>query len=114
MNNLDVANNAGQAADLLRALSNPGRLTILCLLAAGEKSVGELEAGVGLSQSALSQHLAVLRRKGLVKTRKVRQNVYYTLADNRAMRVIDTLAEMFCPAAEAPANPAAEVTLPRE
>lgn len=96
---MDVANNAKQAADLLRALSNPGRLTILCLLSGGEKTVGELERAIGLSQSALSQQLAVLRRKGLVQTRRFRQNVFYTIRDDRAMRVIDTLAGLYCPAA---------------
>jgi len=97
---MDVATNAQQAADLLRALSNPGRLTILCLLSSGEKTVGELERAVGLSQSALSQQLAVLRHKGLVRTRRFRQNVFYTIADDRAMRVIDTLAGLYCPAAD--------------
>lgn len=98
MNTLDVANNAKQAADLLRTLSNPGRLSVLCLLSVGEKTVGDLERAVGLSQSALSQQLAVLRRKGLVKTRRLRQNVFYSIADDRAIRVIDTLAGLYCPA----------------
>ncbi len=99
MNTVTVATHAKQAADLLRALSNPGRLTILCMLATGERTVGELERAVGLSQSALSQHLAVLRHKGLVKTRRFRQNVFYTIGDDRAMRVIDTLAGLYCPTA---------------
>lgn len=99
MNTMTVATHARQAADLLRALSNPGRLTVLCLLATGERTVGELERAVGLSQSALSQHLAVLRRKGLVKTRRFRQNVFYAIGDDRATRVIETLAGLYCPAA---------------
>ena len=69
MNIKTVANHAEQATELLRALSNPGRLTILCLLSAGERSVGDLARATGLSQSALSQHLAILRHGGLVETR---------------------------------------------
>ncbi len=97
MNIKTVANHAEQATELLRALSNPGRLTILCLLSAGERSVGDLARATGLSQSALSQHLAILRHGGLVETRRFRQNIFYTIKDNRAMRVIDTLAGLYCP-----------------
>jgi ArsR family transcriptional regulator len=97
MNILTVTDHAEQAAELLRALSNPGRLTILCLLSGHERNVGELARATGLSQSALSQHLAILRRSGLVGTRRFRQNVFYTIKDPRAMRVIDTLAGLYCP-----------------
>lgn len=78
-----VEDNSEHAAGLLKALSNEKRLTIMCALSKGEKSVGELEEIVGLSQSALSQHLARLRRDGLVKTRREAQTIFYS-ADNPA------------------------------
>jgi DNA-binding transcriptional ArsR family regulator len=81
---------------LLKALSNEHRLMILCKLAIGEWSVGELEEVVGLSQSALSQHLARLRRDNLVKTRREAQTIYYSLAGEEASRVIETVYEVFC------------------
>lgn len=89
--------NAAEAAKLLRALGNERRLTILCQLADGERSVGELLPGVGLSQSALSQHLAVLREEGVVATRRESQTVWYRIADPATLRVMATLAEIFCP-----------------
>lgn len=70
---------------------------ILCQLSTGEKTVGVLEALVGLRQSALSQHLAKLRREGLVKTRREGQHIYYSLASPEALRVIETLAGLYCP-----------------
>lgn len=88
---------AAQAAKLLRALGNERRLMILCQLSDGERSVGELLPLVGLSQSALSQHLAVLREEGVVATRREAQTVWYRIADPAAVRVVATLAEIFCP-----------------
>lgn len=88
---------AGRAAILLRLLGNERRLMVLCQLANGELSVGELRARVGLSQSALSQHLALLREEGVVATRRESQTIYYRIVDHAAMRVIETLAELFCP-----------------
>lgn len=88
---------AAEAAKLLRALGNERRLMILCQLADGERSVGELIPLVGLSQSALSQHLAVLREDGIVATRRERQTIWYRLADPAALKVVQTLAEIFCP-----------------
>lgn len=88
---------AGRAAALLRLLSNERRLMILCQLASGELSVSEIQARVGLSQSALSQHLALLREDGVVVTRRESQTIYYRIVDPAAMRVIETLAELFCP-----------------
>jgi ArsR family transcriptional regulator len=99
--NLDIARfeaSAAGAAKLLRALANERRLMILCQLADGERSVGELQPGVGLSQSALSQHLAVLREEGVVATRREGQTVRYRIHDPAAMKVVTTLAEIFCPA----------------
>lgn len=88
---------AAQAASLLRVLSNEKRLMILCQLMPGEKSVFELQQIMGLSQSALSQHLAKLRAQGLVKTRKESQSVFYTVDDPSALKVIETLASIYCP-----------------
>lgn len=88
---------AGRAAALLRLLGNEKRLMILCQLADGELSVGAIQARIGLSQSALSQHLALLREQGVVATRRESQTIHYRIADQAALRVIQTLAELFCP-----------------
>lgn len=88
---------AGGAARLLRTLSNEHRLMLLCLLFEGEKSVGQLNESLPLSQSALSQHLAVLREEGLVRTRRAAQSIYYQLASPAAARVIETLHAIYCP-----------------
>lgn len=88
--------NAPRAAALLKAMSHSGRLTILCDLLDGERAVSQLERRVGLSQSALSQHLARLRREGLVATRREAQTVYYRLAEPSVERVIAALYESFC------------------
>lgn len=88
---------AGRAATLLRVLGNEKRLMLLCQLADGELSVRDIQSRVGLSQSALSQHLALLRAEGVVGTRRERQTIYYRIVDHAAMRVIETLAELFCP-----------------
>jgi len=98
--NFDIARfeaSAAEAARLLRALANERRLMILCQLADGERSVGELLPLVGLSQSALSQHLAVLREEGIVATRRKSQTVRYRIAAAAAVQVVATLAEIFCP-----------------
>jgi ArsR family transcriptional regulator len=89
--------NAGRAAALLRLLGNEKRLMLLCQLADGELSVRDIQSRVGLSQSALSQHLALLRAEGVVGTRRESQTIYYRIVDHAAMRVIETLAELFCP-----------------
>ena len=87
---------AEQASALLKAMSNQSRLMILCQLNEGEKSVGELERIVGLSQSALSQHLARLRRDKLVKTRREAQTIFYSLQGDEAVTVIKTLYGLYC------------------
>jgi ArsR family transcriptional regulator, virulence genes transcriptional regulator len=87
---------AGDATRLLKALSNRSRLMILCSLARGELTVGQVNQRVPLSQSALSQHLAVLRKDGLVNTRRVAQTIYYTLADGPAARIIELLHDSYC------------------
>jgi ArsR family transcriptional regulator len=95
-----LESSASQAARLLRALANERRLMILCQLVGRERSVGELQPLVGLSQSALSQHLAVLREEGLLATRRQSQTIWYRISDPAAVRVVETLAEIFCPPTE--------------
>lgn len=89
-----IGRNAKRASALLKAMSNPHRLYVLCQLANGEKSVGELEKIIGLSQSALSQHLAKLRRENLVKTRRQAQTIFYSLDGDQATRILDALYEV--------------------
>ena len=89
---------AGKAVDLLKAMANEARLLVLCHLAeSGELSVGALVDRVGLSQSALSQHLARLREEGLVATRKEAQTVYYSVCDPKAGQMLALLHDLFCP-----------------
>ena len=96
----DLRENAQKASELLKAMSNEKRLMILCYLADGEKAVGAMEKLVGLSQSALSQHLARLRRDGLVKTRRASQTIYYSLAGGEAQAIMETLHGIYCCAPE--------------
>ena len=92
----ELAANARRATSLLKALANEKRLQVLCLLLAGERSVGDLEAQVGLSQSALSQHLARLRADGLVATRRQAQTIHYRMASDEAKALIETLYALYC------------------
>ena len=92
----ELQRSARRAAPLLKAMSNPSRLVILCQLAEGERSVGELEDEVGLSQSGISQHLAILRREHVVATRRDKQTVFYSLASAEVMALMATLHEAFC------------------
>jgi len=87
---------ARDASALLRAMSNERRLLILCHLAEGERSVGQLCELIGISQSALSQHLAKLRHDDLVTTRREAQTIYYALKGEAARRVLETLHDLFC------------------
>lgn len=87
---------AESAAALLKALANPQRLLILCNLADGELTVGELIARLPLSQSATSQHLAVLREQRIVATRRVAQTIHYSLQPGPAARVIEVLHGIYC------------------
>ena len=87
---------AGEAARLLKALANERRLQVLCLLAGGEHSVGELNERLDVSQPALSQHLAVLREEGLVDTRREAQTIHYSLAPGPAAAVMATLYAAYC------------------
>jgi DNA-binding transcriptional ArsR family regulator len=95
---LALEQKAAEAARLLRLLANERRLLLLCHLAgAGELSVSAMAGMVGLSQPALSQHLARLREDGLVATRKSAQAVFYRLADPKAARLLEVLRELYCP-----------------
>lgn len=97
MNVEEVERNIEVAVNLLKALSNERRLMIICALYKGEKSVGELEQIVGLSQSALSQHLARLRHDGLVNTRREAQTIYYSVSDQATKAILKTLYDIYCP-----------------
>ena len=97
---------AAQAAKLLRALANERRLMILCQLADGERSVGQIQPLVGLSQSALSQHLAVLREEGVVAASREGPTLRSRIAARPPPQGVGTLAEIFCPPAENAAHDA--------
>ena len=92
----EIHKSAGKAVRLLKSLANESRLMIVCVLAEGEISVGQLNQRIDLSQSALSQHLAILREKGIVKTRRESQTIYYSLSDSPAIGVIQTLHDIYC------------------
>ncbi|MEE4298222.1 MAG: metalloregulator ArsR/SmtB family transcription factor [Pseudomonadales bacterium] len=85
-----------EAAGVLKLLSNPKRLAILCHLRDGELSVGELATLVELGQSALSQHLAKLRQEQLVTTRREGQTIHYALASHEVEAIIETLHGLYC------------------
>ena len=93
----DMATNA---CELLKAMANEWRLMILCQLSEGEKTVSELQSLLGLSQSALSQHLAILRREKIVRSRKHAQSVSYSLTGDEATKVMESLHDVFCGAAK--------------
>lgn len=96
MNISELQNQAHQVTTLLKAMGNERRFLILCYLVNGERSVGELERLVGLSQSALSQHLARLRRDELVQTRRNAQTIYYSLQGTLPIGVMQALHQVFC------------------
>ena len=87
---------ATRACALMKVLSNPDRLLLLCELGQGERNVGELEAAVGIGQPTLSQQLAVLRDESLVATRREGKNIYYRLSSPEAVAVLQTLYAQFC------------------
>jgi ArsR family transcriptional regulator len=98
------ASHATTVADLLRALANERRLMILCKLVEwGEATVGSLAEAVGLSQSALSQHLAKMREEGIVTYRRESQTLWYRIADPRTETLLGHLQQLYCP----PESPAA-------
>lgn len=93
----DMQEHAAHAAQLLKKMANEHRLLVLCTLVGGEMSVGELNALIPLSQSALSQHLAALREAELVHTRREGQNIFYSLRGEEAIKVIEVLQSIYCP-----------------
>jgi len=101
MNLGELQSRAKRATGLLKAMSNPVRLLVLCQLAEGEKSVGELEKVVDVSQSALSQHLALLRSRGIVASRRAGQTIFYSLAGKEAPALLAALYQVYCAKARA-------------
>lgn len=94
---VDLAEKAGEAAQLLKLIANERRLLILCQLAeAGEASVGALADAVGLSQSALSQHLAKMREENIVASRREAQTMFYRIADRKVARLLALLKDIYC------------------
>ena len=93
----DLAEKSGAAARLLKLIANERRLLILCqLAAAGEASVGALADAVGLSQSALSQHLAKMREEKIVASRREAQTMFYRIADRKVARLLALLKDIYC------------------
>ena len=87
---------AEDAGDLLKVMANNNRLLIMCQLLDGEKSVQQLQQAIGLSQSAISQQLAILRAHKMVSTRRQAQSVFYSLASEEAEAVLTTLYNLYC------------------
>ena len=92
----DMVEHAQGAAELLQALSNPYRLMILCVLADGELSVQDIVERVGTSQSNISQHLAILRDKDVLVTRKDANRVFYRIGDLRILKLVGMMRDVFC------------------
>ena len=93
-----LRDNAAGAGQLLKALGNPDRLLLLCQLVHGEMNVGELEERLSIVQHTLSQQLGVLRREGLVDTRRDGRQIYYSISSAPALAIIETLYKLYCPA----------------
>lgn len=91
-----MASAAQRASELMKTLGHKDRLMVLCHLASGEKSVGELARLLEIPQSPLSQHLARMRRESLVSTRREAQTIYYSIASGKAERVVALMHDMFC------------------
>ena len=88
--------NADRASEVLKAIANGVRLLLVCQLAEGAKSVNQLQSSVGISQSAVSQHLALLRDHHVVEAHRRGQSVYYVLASKEVAALIATLHDQFC------------------
>lgn len=91
-----MSHSAETAEALLKAMANRNRLMILCQLIAGERSVGDLAESLGVRASTMSQHLALLRKDGLVATRRDGQTVWYTVASDPARQIVETLYQIYC------------------
>jgi DNA-binding transcriptional ArsR family regulator len=99
MNPQELSASADRASDFLKSMANPLRLRILCMIIDGERPVGDIAEALGVRQSAVSQHLALLRKDGLVTPRRDGQTIYYRLADRNVKKVVKLLHELFCKAA---------------
>ncbi len=93
---LNMQQHAEEASQLLKAIANDKRLLILCYLTQGESSVGNMVEALGMGQSSLSQHLAVLRSESLVQTRREAQTIYYRLSEGPALNIMKTLYQIYC------------------
>jgi DNA-binding transcriptional ArsR family regulator len=91
-----MAESAGRASRLMKTLGHKDRLMILCQLADGEKSVGQIADLLEIPQSPLSQHLSRMRKEGLVDTRRQAQTIYYSLKSGEASRIVNLLYDLFC------------------
>jgi len=96
---------AGRACELMKVLSNPDRLLILCQLSQHEMCVSDIETRLGIVQPTLSQQLTVLRNMDLVSTRREGKNIYYRLSSPEALAVISSLFEQFCKTPPTPRSP---------
>lgn len=94
---IDLTQAADEASEFLKSLASPVRLRILCMIINREASVGELADALGVRQSVASQHLALLRKDGLVATRRDGQTIWYSLADDRVSKIMQVLEAAFCP-----------------
>lgn len=104
----EMRESVGQAVDLLKALASHNRLIILCKLVEGEQPVGELAKSLDLRNTVVSQHLALLRREGLVAPRREGQTIYYSLQGEAAEKLLQTLYDIYC--APGSAKPAGDTT----
>ena len=91
-----MARSASRASALMKTLGHKDRLMILCHLADGEKSVGQIADLLEIPQSPLSQHLSRMRKEGLVDTRREAQTIFYSLKSGEASRIVEVLYELFC------------------
>lgn len=92
----EIEENAAGLSDFLKGLANPQRLLILCQLTSGEKSVGDLVEATGIAQTSMSQHLAKLKKEGIVSFRRDHRVLYYSIAHDRVPVLMQTLGEDFC------------------
>lgn len=91
-----MASAAQKASDLMKTLGHKDRLMVLCHLASGEKSVGELASLLDIPQSPLSQHLARMRKESLVSTRREAQTIFYSISSGKAGRMVELMHELYC------------------
>jgi len=91
-----MQNAAGEASALLKALANPHRLMIVCQLVEGPRSVGQLAEFLGLRASTVSQHLALLRRDGLLTATRDGQTIWYAIGSPEAKALLQTLYSLYC------------------